>query len=185
MEAPEPYPKGRFRPWIFPGLYHRRLQGGKIGDRMDFFSSIDRQCVLLLAEKTKNEALIKMTEVAALAGGIADRQRLVKEILYREQLMSTGIGLGIAVPHVRFDQIRKPLVAVGVQPAGIHDYGSIDDHPVKIIVMILVGSNQHKEHIRLLSQIVSFLKSNDVIAKLTAARSAEDVCAVFAESTNG
>ena len=149
---------------------------------MDFISSIDRQCILLLTEKTKNEALIKMTEAAARAGGVSDRERLVKDILYREQLMSTGIGLGIAVPHVRFDQIKKPLIAVGVQPAGIQDYGSIDDQPVRIIVMILVGSNQHKEHIRLLSQAVSFLKSDHVIAKLVAARSADDVCTVFSES---
>jgi PTS system nitrogen regulatory IIA component len=148
---------------------------------MDFKSSIDRECVLLLGEKTKNEALIRMAEAAALASGIADRERLVKEILYREQLMSTGIGLGIAVPHVRFDQIQKPLIAVGVQPAGIGDYGSIDDQPVKIIVMILVGSNQHKEHIRLLSQVVAFLKSDGVIAELVAARSADDIFAAFRE----
>ena len=146
---------------------------------MEFKSNVNRECILLLEEKTKTEALIKLAATAASVAGVTDRERLIKEIFYREQLMSTGIGLGIAIPHVRFDEIQKPLIAVGVQPAGIPDYTSIDDQPVKIIIMILMGAKQHKEYVRLLAQIVTFLKTEGVIDRIIAADSADAVFDIF------
>ncbi len=138
---------------------------------MEFRSSIPPEGIVMLSETTKTEALLRLANTAATAGHITDREQLIKDIFYREQLMSTGIGLGIAIPHVRFPEVNPPVIVVGVQPAGIADYPSIDDQPVKIVIMILVGINQHKEHIRLLSQIVAFLKTGTVIQRLLAAQS--------------
>jgi PTS system nitrogen regulatory IIA component len=151
---------------------------------MEFQSAVCRECILLLNEKTKTEALIKLADTAATVAAVTDRERLIKEIFYREQLMSTGIGLGVAIPHVRFDEIQKPLLAVGVQPAGIPDYASIDDQPVKIIIMILMGAKQHKEYVRLLAQIVTFLKSKGVIERIIAAGSTDAVFEVFTENVH-
>ncbi len=152
---------------------------------MDFTSYIQPDGIILLQETTKTEVLLRLTDTAAALGRISDKDQLIKDIFYREQLMSTGIGLGIAIPHVRFPQVNTPLIVMGIQPAGINDYPSIDDEPVKIVVMILVGTNQHKEHIRLLSQIVAFLKSDDIIPRLLAAPTAQAVHTIITESNHG
>ena len=148
---------------------------------MEFRSHICPQGIVLLTETTKTEVLLRLANTAAEAGKIINSEQLIKDIFYREQLMSTGIGLGIAIPHVRFKEFKKPVIIVGVQPEGIEDYPSIDDQPVKIVIMILVGENQHKEHIRLLSQIVAFLKTENVIDRLCAADSSEKIFAIMTE----
>ncbi len=126
---------------------------------MNLSKVIAPECCISLTESSKTEVLIELMEKIALSGFVEDLESLKKEIFYREQLMSTGIGMGIGIPHVRFKGIKNPVVAVGIRPEGIKDYESIDKEDVKIVFMILVGEDQHKEHIRLLSQIMEKLKS--------------------------
>ncbi len=72
--------------------------------------------------------------------------------------MSTGIGMGIGVPHVRLDSVEAPVMAVGICRNPISDYESLDGEPVRLIFMIAAGKGQHAEHIRLLANITSRLK---------------------------
>ena len=111
------------------------------------------------------------------------QQSSLNLIFYREQLMSTGIGLGIGIPHVRFGQIGEPVAAVGVQPKGIKDYVSIDDEAVRIVIMIIAGRNQHKEHIRLLSLIVGQLKQEGVKDSLLHAENPQQIHTIVSAST--
>ncbi len=137
---------------------------------MNLSNVIAQECCLILNESTKTEVLIEMMESIAGAGYVKDLESLKKEIFYREQLMSTGIGMGIGIPHVRFKGIENPVVAVGIKPEGVKDYESIDNEDVKIIFMILVGEDQHKEHIRLLSQIMEKLrnqKDRELLSSMT------------------
>jgi len=94
--------------------------------------------------------------------------------------MSTGLGLGLAVPHVRFSGVKSPIVIAGIQPAGISDYESLDGNPVNIVIMIIVGENQHKQHIRLLSMIASRLKDNDLKQALLSAKNGDEIYSLLA-----
>ena len=135
---------------------------------MDFRSIITEQRICLLKEKKKKQVLRTLIARAAAQGAVReqDAAALTKRIFHREKLMSTGIGIGIAIPHVRFEGVKKPLIIMGIQPEGIADYASIDDRPVQLVVMILMAQNQHREYIALLSHVVSFLKSDAVKEKL-------------------
>jgi len=112
----------------------------------------------LLDRTSKVEVLNSMMEDLHARGYIRDIEELKKEIFYREELMSTGLGLGIAIPHVRFAEVKDPVVALGIQPKGIPDYQSLDSETVKIVIMIIVGKDQHKQHLQLLSQLMAQLK---------------------------
>lgn len=127
---------------------------------MNLKSIFKEECCLILREQKKTEVLIEMVESLVSQNLAEDEDKLKSEIFYREQLMSTGIGMEIAIPHVRFKGITEPVAAIGIAPLGIDDYESIDSLPVKIVIMILVGENQHKQHIRLLSQIMTQLKED-------------------------
>ena len=91
-----------------------------------------------LQSLTKADALSELVDLIAERRPIPDAAVIKEKILAREELMSTGIGLGIGVPHVRLDHLKHPLAAVGISRVGIADYGSLDDQPVRIICMILV-----------------------------------------------
>ena len=128
---------------------------------MDLKNIFHEENCLILKESTKTEAIMEIIDSLAANGKVANADDLQREIFYREQLMSTGIGMGIGVPHVRYKGVDEPVAALGISPKGIDDYDSIDSEPVRLVVMILVGENQHKQHIRLLSQIMERLKEKE------------------------
>lgn len=125
---------------------------------MNFDQLITKELCVFLSSKTKTEAILELLDLVEKSGKVTQMDNLKKEIFYREQIMSTGIGQGIAIPHVRFEGVTDPMVIVGLAPEGIKDYSSIDDQMVHIVIMILVGAEQHKEYLRILSLIVSKLK---------------------------
>ena len=150
---------------------------------MDLVNIIDRDCCGPLQAKTKTEVII---ELADRLSGRADLdiESLKKELFYREQLMSTGIGLGLAIPHVRFKGVKSPIVIAGVHSEGITDYESLDGEPVKIVIMIIVGEHQHKEHIRLLSMIVGQLKNADLKTALINSENSDSIYSLLCGETS-
>ncbi len=129
----------------------------------------------LLDSNTKTEALLELIDLLEQEGKVTDIEELKREIFYREQIMSTGIGQGIGIPHVRFAGISEPEILVGIKPSGFDDYESLDGDPVKMIFMILVGGEQHKEYLRILSLLVHRLKDESFRTSLASAENSEAV----------
>ena len=148
---------------------------------MNLKDVVNKDCICILDENTKTEVLLKLINLVNKFEKIENIENLTKEIFYREQLMSTGIGMGLGIPHVRYKNIKKPIIAIGIQPNGVIDYQSVDDKPVNIVIMILVGENQHKEHIRLLSQIVNKFKSNDIKNKILNTKDIDQIYKIIIE----
>lgn len=118
--------------------------------------------VLILESKTKKEALHSLADCLVTAPEIQDRNALIEGIFRREELMSTGIGMGIGVPHVRLASVTAPVMSAGICRNPIVDYQSLDGVPVHLIFMIAAGQNQHAEHLRLLSSLSLKLKSEQL-----------------------
>jgi len=135
--------------------------------------------VLLVRSVSKREALLEMIQCFEKRGEVKDIESLKEKIFYREKLMSTGIGLGIAVPHVRMEGIKEPLVVIGVSGHGIEDYGAIDNQIVRIVVMIVAGKEQHQKYIKLLAGVVTHLKRPGMIEKLVNAADTQEVYQAF------
>ena len=133
---------------------------------MELIDFMSEKLVILLKATNKTEAVIELATLAGEQGLVDDVEDLTEKLFYREQLMSTGLGMGIGIPHVRYNELKKPGVLLGIQAKGIPDYESIDNIPVKIVVMILLRDGEQKVHLRLLSQIVKLLKDPQVIEDL-------------------
>ena len=103
--------------------------------------SVDR--IAFISQSSKRDALVELSEVLAKAPQIKNAQELTQEILKREELMSTAIGKGIAIPHVRLSSVTDLVMAVGICKTPITDYQTIDDEPVKLLFMIAAAYNQH------------------------------------------
>jgi DNA binding domain, excisionase family len=131
--------------------------------------------ILFLNFSKKRDALIALAENLAGAPQIKSRQELVAEILRREELMSTAIGRGIAIPHVRLSSVTDLVVSVGVSQSDIIDFQSLDDVPVRLLFMIAAAYNQHAYYLQTLSFFSSKLKNNELRASLLAAKTPQEV----------
>jgi PTS system nitrogen regulatory IIA component len=131
--------------------------------------------ILFLNFSKKRDALVALAENLASAPQIKSRQELVAEILRREELMSTAIGRGIAIPHVRLSSVTDLVVSVGVSQSDIIDFQSLDDVPVRLLFMIAAAYNQHAYYLQTLSFFSSKLKNNELRSALMASKTPQEV----------
>ncbi len=135
--------------------------------------------VVLLKSETKRSALEELVAEVPEGACALSPADILEKLLAREELMSTGIGLGLGIPHIRTAEIHKPVLRIGIQPAGISDYAAIDEVPVQILFMILMNEKQQREHLALLSEIVRLMKKEGLHDSLVKAETAADAAAVL------
>ena len=131
--------------------------------------------IVILRDATKTDALDALLERLYKLPEVLNPQDLRAGIFHREELMSTGIGQGIGVPHVRLETVKDIVVALGVSATPITDYSALDNQPVHLVFMIAAASHQHAEHIRLLSSISNAFKEESHRKRVLAAPDSEAV----------
>lgn len=132
--------------------------------------------IVFLNHQTKHDTLVQLAQNLATAPQIKDARELEEEILKREELMSTAIGRGIAIPHVRLASVTDLVMSVGISRQDIIDFQTIDDSPVKLIFMIAAAYNQHSYYLQTLSYFSTKLKNNELREALL---NAEDAMTVY------
>ena len=124
------------------------------------FLSIPR--ILFISNLNKRDTLLTLADNLAAAPQVKNRQELSTEILKREELMSTAIGRGIAIPHVRLSSVTDLVVSVGISRTDIADFHPMDDEPVRIVIMIAAAHNQHAYYLQTLSWFSAKLKNREL-----------------------
>lgn len=130
--------------------------------------------IVIMDHATKHDALVALADTLGTAPQIKNRNELTQEILKREELMSTAIGRGIAIPHVRLSSVTDLVMAVGLCRHDIIDFHTIDDVPVRLLFMIAAAYNQHAYYLQTLSFFSTRLKSSGLREGLLAAQSPLD-----------
>ncbi|MEA2599560.1 MAG: nitrogen system component [Acidobacteriota bacterium] len=92
-------------------------------------------------------------------GLVANAVDLYQKLLEREQLGSTGIGGGIAIPHCKLQGLESGVVAVGMVPQGV-DYGAVDGQPVRLFFLVVSPSGSPAEHLQALAAISRWIKTD-------------------------
>ena len=115
--------------------------------------------IIRLDHEKKNECLQALVDCIAATTRIERPEDVYHAILERERLLSTGFGLGLAIPHAKLKGIEDFVVAVGVHKKGV-DFDSLDDKPVHVLVMILGPDSRQEEYLKVLSRVTAFLKDN-------------------------
>lgn len=136
--------------------------------------------IIDLGASDKDGALREMAEIAGSSPRVVDRNAFVKSILDREAVLSTGIGLGIAVPHAKVSAVKDFVVAIGRSKAGI-DWDSLDGKPVNIVVMIGANEKQTAEYTRVLAEVVTRVKGEEVRKRLMSAAGAAEIFQILSE----
>ncbi len=141
-------------------------------DQIFCMISVDR--IKIIEAKDKESALKEMVGLFTAVKSIRDKEEFEKAILDREKLLSTSIGLGIAIPHVRLDSVTEITIAIGVLKKGI-EYESFDGQPVNIIIMIASPSEAHREYLKTLAKIALILKNPILRNKILSAENPNEI----------
>ena len=105
-----------------------------------------------------------------------DKQKILELLLLREEIGTTAIGHGIALPHCFSSEVSDPIVAFGVSPRGI-SYPSLDGRPVHFVFMLILPKNESSERLKrqILQNIKWFLCDRSMRERLKAARNAAEI----------
>jgi mannitol/fructose-specific phosphotransferase system IIA component (Ntr-type) len=146
---------------------------------MSWAEWLDAENCHVLKSTNKADVLHFLIDSLREAKKIRDSAALAREIFYREDLMSTGVSEGIAVPHAQFYEVLRPVVAVGVHPRGIPDYKSPDGKIVRFVVMILVGKNDPQGHLDILKELMTRLQDPSDRETLRRCKTPQEIYAFF------
>lgn len=145
--------------------------------RLDTVISVER--IIFLDYESKQDALLALADNLGNAPQVKNRQELAQEILKREALMSTAIGRGIAIPHVRLASVTDLVVSVGISRNPIGGFQPLDDEPVRLLFMIAAAYNQHAYYLQTLSFFSARLKNQELRNALVNTAAARDAYALL------
>jgi fructose-specific phosphotransferase system IIA component len=139
---------------------------------------LDESRIVDLASTTKEDALRELVDVLSKAPEVTDRDALLHAILEREKIISTGVGIEVAMPHAKISSVTDFCVAIGRSQKGI-DFDAIDDKPVHIVVMIGSNDKQIGDFLKVLALLVRRFKNKDFRRQIMFAKNAKKVRELF------
>jgi PTS system fructose-specific IIA component/PTS system nitrogen regulatory IIA component len=131
-----------------------------------------------LKASTKDEVLEELIELLVADDKVTDSEVFKAAVLKREEEFSTGIGMGIAIPHGKSSSVKEACIVYGTSKKGI-DYQSMDDEPAHLFFLLAVPEESNDIHLRALSEISRKLMHSDVREKLIKADNFEDFVKIF------
>lgn len=137
--------------------------------------------IMDLQATTKEEAINEMADLEVATGIVNNKEKFVESIWAREKESTTGIGGGIAMPHARNEYINKARVLFAKSEKGV-DYDSLDQQPVYLFFMITAPAGADNTHLQALAKLSSLLINPDLVEKLKAAKTADEVIDLFSQA---
>lgn len=148
---------------------------------MNLSNLISREQVVAdMKAKDRWEAIQELMEHLVEVGRIKqeDFPSIMEGLKQREDMMSTGIGFGVAIPHTSSDRVQDVVAAFGKSSAGI-EFESLDNDPVRFVVLFVVPKNEFQMHLRTLAAIAKFLNDPAIRDQLGQASSTEEILAIL------
>ena len=109
---------------------------------------------------------------------VKDVDKAIIELKKREEKGSTGIGYGVALPHIFIDELTHPIIAIARIRDGI-DWESVDGEPVKIVIFVLSGKDYRDEYLKVIAKVATVLREKTARDKIIQARSGADIIYAF------
>lgn len=134
--------------------------------------------VIDLISSKKENILKELAQIISTSKAVGNRMDFYKAVVEREKIVSTGIGMGIAIPHAKEGSVSDFVIALGRKPEGVN-FESLDGQPVNLVLMVAAPEKQNDDFLRILSKIVLILKNSKFRKKILEARSSSEVVHLF------
>jgi nitrogen PTS system EIIA component len=142
-----------------------------------------RGVIAQLRAPTKRQVLQELARRAATMTGIPDK-RIYDSLAEREQLGTTGIGTGIAIPHCRLPELTR-LYGMFARLERPVPFEAIDDQPVDLVFLLLAPTDAGAEHLKALARVSRLLRDKAVCEKLRGANSADALYSLLTGGASG
>jgi excisionase family DNA binding protein len=142
---------------------------------------VESHIELNMKATNKEEVLVELTEIAKKTGLLRNQDELLKSLQSREELCSTALGNGIAMPHPRktsWDVVRNLIIIIGISKKGI-DFGASDDQPVHIFIMLAIPLLPL--HLQFVSRLARIFHDKTVMQKIMDSTSERTVIEIIQE----
>ncbi|NOY41392.1 MAG: PTS sugar transporter subunit IIA [Planctomycetes bacterium] len=153
---------------------------------MKFVDFVSRDAIRTSIDVDDKEAVIRAMASALLESGKISEDQLesiVEAILKREELGSTGIGRGVAVPHTKHPSVDELVGTVAVSENGV-DFDSLDGEKVHLLFLLVSPPDRPGDHLRALENISRQLRDDTFCRFLKQSKTADDVWQLLEEADN-
>jgi nitrogen PTS system EIIA component len=150
---------------------------------MPLFELITENTVKIpLKSRKKSDVIKELVKILKSSGKIKDPKTVLADVLKREDLASTGLGEGIAVPHAKTTAVDTLTIALGLSPRGI-DFDSLDDQPAHIFFLLLAPPDQSGPHLQALTEIAKMNRNKKFCREILDASTSAEVASLFARES--
>ncbi len=132
---------------------------------------------------SKNEAIDKLVDLMDASGNLNDKNEYKKAVLAREELSTTGIGDGIAIPHAKTKAVKNAGLAAMIVNEGV-DYDSLDGNPAKIFFLIGAPDGENNVHLEVLARLSTMLMDENFRNALENSKTPEEFVNLIDEFEN-
>jgi PTS system fructose-specific IIA component len=151
-------------------------------DREDIETLIPTDAISLAEPPSDKKACIEfLLDQLVDAGRVEDRGAAFEALLAREEETTTGVGMGIGIPHAKTDGVTRPSVAFARSESGI-DFDAMDGEPATLVFMILVPEEGADDHLDILSSLSRALMHEEVRDDLHSVETPVDVQETLGEA---
>jgi nitrogen PTS system EIIA component len=132
--------------------------------------------VAQLKSKQRDEAIRELVQALGKTGKIPKgaAETIAKAVIKRENEASTGIGKGVAVPHVKHPGIKNPIAGIGCSAGGL-DFSSLDKQPVYSVILLISPADNPDKHLQAMETVFRNLQRDDFRRFLRQAQSIEEI----------
>ncbi len=153
---------------------------------MKIMSILDPKCIILpLKGKEKKEIIRELIDVLVQNKKIKekDKEEVFRCVMEREKLGSTGVGLGVAIPHGRTQAVDKIVAALGISPEGV-EFDTLDGEPVHFAFLIVSPLEATSDYLRAISYVARLFKDKFFREALKNASSVEEAVKIIKQEDN-
>jgi PTS system nitrogen regulatory IIA component len=145
---------------------------------MELRDCIPRDGVCFIDKTDKAGVIAELVEMSLQTGQVGDPEEFRRAITERENLMSTGIGLGVAIPHAKLSSLKGFFALVGVLEHEV-EWDALDKKPVNLVFLIGGPDDDQGAYLQILARIMLVIKDDDRLKRLKAAKTADEVFAAL------
>jgi mannitol/fructose-specific phosphotransferase system IIA component (Ntr-type) len=136
-----------------------------------------------LEATTKEAVLAELVGTLGRGPEVGDHGEVLRAVMEREEVLSTGIGNGVAIPHGRTSAVGSLVLSAGVTREPV-EFDALDGQPVRLFFLLVGPDATAGQHVKALSRISRLLRKESFRERLTAARDADEFLAVLDEAEN-
>jgi PTS system nitrogen regulatory IIA component len=142
------------------------------------FEYMDEKLIFFLSANSRDEALRTLVDLTAENIDLPNPEAFYQAICDREKLISTGIGMGVAIPHAKMPEYEHFFITIGILQKGV-DWHALDQTPVRMIFLIGGPDDKQTEYLQVLSHLTLLIKNEEIRKKMLTLNSKRAILDLF------